>query len=202
MKRWFLWILLLPFFGTAQKFTAADMKQMKLFTTGIFKQAATVSADTQAVQPSLTIQPIWSKRKDGVWLFADKADSIRSYQVWHYYLQDDSTLLLQFFTFKNQQKALQLANDIRTQSELYINELFTSHGCDIYLKKIKTGFTGGTFGKDCFTTTPGTEYMVSNITITKDGISWQQTQYDKENKEVPAASNGTVKYVKAAKPKK
>ena len=70
------------------------------------------------------------------------------------------------------------------------------------LKKNKTGFTGGTFGKDCFTNMPGSEYLVTRVIIAKDGITWQQTHFDKESKELPAAANGTVKYVKVARPKK
>lgn len=200
MMRCLLLLLLLPCCCAAQKISATDMKLLKLYSTGAFTQKHE-GTDTPAVRLTLNIQPIWQKRKDGLWLFADKADTAHLYQVWHYYLQDDSTLVLQCFDFKDQQKALQLAKDIRQQSGLYIYHLFTSHGCDVYLKKDKTGFSGSTFGKECFSNIPAAEYLQMHIAVTKDGISWQQTSFDKDNKEV-AALTGNYRYQKAAKPRK
>ena len=203
MTRWCLLIGLLPLLGTAQQFTGADMKQLKRYSSGVFTNRVQAAADTHFIQSTLHIQPIWPKRKDGIWLFADRADTGHYYQVWHYYLQDDSTLVLQFFDFKDGQKALQLTKDIKQQSNLYLYHLFTSHGCDVYLKKDTTGFTGGTTGKDCFTTgIPGAEYRVLNIAITMNGITWKETTFDKENKEVAAVLTRSGTYAKTPKPKK
>jgi len=196
MLRCCIWMtLLLPLFGAAQKFTAADLRQLKIYSTGVFGNNENgVKPDSGLLQSDLLIKPIWQKRKDGLWMFVEKSDTGHYYQVWHYYLQDDSTLVLQFFDFKDPEKALLLHKDIKQQSNLYLYNLFTSHGCDVYLKKNNTGFAGHTSGRECFTSIPGAEYNEMKIDITKDAITWQQTPFDKENKEVRTALNGLFSY--------
>ena len=43
--RWYLLLLLLPAAGSAQKFTAADLRQLKLYSTGLFSNDAQVKAE-------------------------------------------------------------------------------------------------------------------------------------------------------------
>ena len=199
MFRWFLVIIFFPLFGQAQQYAALDLKQLKLYGTGIFSNEVQAKADTQFMHSELKVQPIWQKRKDGVWMFAERTDTGHYYQVWHFYLQDDTTLLMQFLDFKDTQKAVQLSRDIKQQSTLYLYDLFTRHGCEVYLKRNKTGYAGASFGKDCFLNVAGIEYTVFNIALTKNTINWEETDFSKEDKAVPGKGGGNYSFSRQAK---
>ena len=199
MFRWFLVIIFFPLFGQAQQYAALDLKQLKLYGTGIFSNEVQAKADTRFMHSELKVQPIWQKRKDGVWMFAERTDTGHYYQVWHFYLQDDTTLLMQFLDFKDTQKAVQLSRDIKQQSTLYLYDLFTRHGCEVYLKRNKTGYAGASFGKDCFLNVAGIEYIVFNIALTKNTINWEETGFSKEDKAVPGKWGGNYSFSRQAK---
>ena len=199
MMRWCLIIIFSPLFGQSQKFTSVDLRQLKLYSTGFFSNDVQAKADTQFIRSGLKVQPIWQKRKDGVWMFTERTDTGHCYQVWHFYLQDDTTLVMQFLDFKETQKAIQVSSDIKQLSNLYLYNLFTRHGCEVYLKKNKTGYAGSSSGRDCFANVPGIEYIMFNIAITKNTIDWQQAGYDKEGKEAPPAFRGNSKFIKYVK---
>lgn len=186
------WILLfLPVFAGAQHFSAADLRQLKTLSTGVFANNAPAGADAQYVKTGLTLQPIWTERKDGLWVFAERTDTARKYQLWHFYLQDDTTFVLQFLSFKDTLKAAQLSRDSKQQSNLYVYNLFTIHGCEVYLKKNKTGYSGSSAGKECFTNVPGTEYLLINMGFTKNSIVWQEMGFDKDDKAVSSSVNSS-----------
>jgi len=174
MARWFVWLLLVPLLSGAQPFSAAEMQQLKVYSTGLFTNKTQVQADS-SVQPStLHIRLIWQKRKDGWWMLAEKKDREQLYQVWHYYLQDDTTLVLQFFDFKDAQKAAALAQDLSLQASLYLYHLSARHGCEIYLKRHPGGYLGSTSGKDCVVQLPGAGYNKRSLLLQKDYLQWQQ----------------------------
>jgi hypothetical protein len=75
---------------------------------------------------------------------------------------------MQLLDFKSNQKALQLSQDSKQQSGLSLNNLLMRHGCELYLKKNKMGYTGMSAGKDCLIDRTGVEYITFNITVTKD----------------------------------
>jgi hypothetical protein len=196
MMRWWLIILLIfPLLAGAQKFSAADLRLLKSYSTGVFSNGAQTKADTQLIQPVLKVQPLWQKRKDGIWLFIEKTDTGHRYQVWHFYLQDDSTVLMQFLDFKENQKAVQLSQDIKQQSALYLNNLLIRQGCEGYLKKNKMQYTATSGGKDCLAGKSGIEYLTCRITITKNSIVWQETGFDKDDKPLTGEAHNFSKQV-------
>ncbi|MEP6748712.1 MAG: CpcT/CpeT family chromophore lyase [Bacteroidota bacterium] len=200
MMRWCLLMLLyfsLP--AWAQKFSAADVRLLKLYGTGSFSNEAQVKAGVHAIQSSLKVQPIWPKRKDGIWLFAEKTDTSPHYQLWHFYLQDDTTVLMQFLDFKTIQKAQQLSQDIKQQSGLSLNNLLLRRGCELYCKKNKSGYTATSSGKDCLANKAAIEYITYNILFTKNSIVWQETGFDKDEKQFNAGTCNFIKQVNALK---
>jgi len=199
MKRWFLLILLFPLLARAQFFSASDTRQLKMYSTGIFSNDKQAAADAHFVKSQLKVQPIWPKRKDGVWLFAERTDTAHYYQLWHFYVQDDTTLLMQFLDFKDTLKAAALSRDIKSQSGLFIYHLATRHGCELYLKKTKTGYNGSTLGKDCFAALPGTEYLVVTMAFSKNTIGWQENGYDKNDALQRSNFNGNYTFTRQAK---
>lgn len=197
--RWYLFFLLFPLAGNAQKFTAADLRQIKLFSTGLFSNDAQVKADSQHTKQLLKVQQVWSKRKDGIWLFAERTDTGHFCQLWHFYLQDDTTLLMQFLDFKDSSKAAQLSRNIKQETSLFLYHLITRHGCEVYLKKNKKGYAGSSWGKECFTGIPGIEYLAFSIAFTRNTIDWQQKGFDKEDKELATANYSYTRQVNSLK---
>ena len=193
----FLLLAALSLPGRAQKFSAADLRMLNTYSTGFFTNDLQVKTDSvHFIQSVLKVQPVWVKRKDGVWLFAEKTDSIHHYQVWHFYLQDDTTVLLQFLDFKMNKQALQLSQDIKQQSNLSLNNLITRQGCGLYLKKNKTVYEAGSAGKDCLADKPGVEYLTYNIAFTKNAITWQENDFNKDDQPSTA---GAYKFIKQDK---
>lgn len=195
MMRWCLLFVLFPVLGNAQKFTAADLRQLKLYSTGLFSNSAALKADSQQIKSVLKLQQVWSRRKDGIWIFAERADTAHVYQLWHFYLQDDTTLLMQFLDFKDSAKAVQLGRNIKQETSLFLYHLITRHGCEVYLKKNKKGYAGSTLGKECFTGIPGTEYLSFSMVFTKNSIEWQQKDFDKQDKELATADYNYTRQV-------
>lgn len=194
-----LMLLLFSLPGWAQKFSVADLRLLNAYSTGIFTNDIQVKADTLFLKSSLKVQPIWPKRKDGVWLFAEKTDTGRYYQVWHFYLQDDTTILLQFLNFKVNQQAVQLSQDIKQQSKLFMYNLLARHGCELYLKKIKMGYMATSAGKDCIISETGIAYTTFNISFAKNTIVWQENVFDKDDKKTEGGEYRFSKQVKSLK---
>jgi hypothetical protein len=199
MMRWYLLLLLSPMPGQAQPFTTADLRQLKVYSTGLFSNDGQVKADTRSIKSGLKVQPLWPKRKDGIWLFAERTDTAQYYQVWHFYLQDDTTLLMQFLDFKDSAKAVQLSRDIKQEADLYLYHLITRHGCEVYLKKNKKGYSGSSSGKECFTGVPGTEYLAFSMAFTKTGIDWKEQSFDKDDKELGSSNYSYTRQVTSLK---
>ncbi len=185
MRCCLLLFFLLPLYAGAQKFSAADLRQLRLYSTGIFLNGEKRQPDSTAATATLQVQPIWPKRKDGDWLFTEKTDTGHRYQVWHFYLQDDTTLLLQLLDFKDSSKAAVLAHDIQQQNSLTLGSLLARNGCGLRLKKNKSVYTATSIGNDCLAEKPGFEYTRYAVSWSANKIDWQETGYDKDDKPVP-----------------
>jgi hypothetical protein len=199
MKPFCLLLFVCPLLVLGQRFSGADIKLLKTYTAGVFTNAAQLKTDSSAGQSVLTLQPIWPKRRDGGWLLVTRTDTARQYQLWHFYLQDDTTFLLQFLDFKDTAKAGQINRNINLQNSLFLYDLITRHGCEIYLTKTKKGYAGSSSGKDCYLETQGTEYAGFTLSFTKNSIEWKQVDFDKKDNPLPATFTGTYKYNKQVK---
>ena len=197
--RWCLLILLLPTLSNAQKYTTADLQKLRLYSTGSFSRLGSDSSHTSSQTESLKINSIWTKRKDGLWLFAERTDSIKKYQVWHYYFQDDTTLVLQFLDFKEPEKAIQLSKDIKWETNLKIFNLLTKHGCELYLKKGKSNFWGNSIGKDCLAENKEIEYLIFEIELNKNSIALGEAGYNKEDTLISGAIGKGKPFVRTLK---
>jgi hypothetical protein len=129
-------------------------------------------------------------------LFAEKKDSVDQYQVWHFYIEDDSTLLLQCLSFKEENQAVQLGNDFTLQSKLKFYNLLNRHGCELYLKKNKLGYNGYSVGKDCYPEKNGVEYAQYAIDINKSGILLKEAGYSKDDKLLYGNQGAGIKFLK------
>ncbi len=135
-------------------------------------------------------------------MFVKQTDSLEQYQVWHYYIQDDTTLILQLLQFKVIEKAKLLVKDINQQAKLNIFDLLTRHGCEIYMKKINNGYTGATAGNDCYTSFNDAEYLTENISVTKSSITRLEMGFNKEDKKVYGYVDAVYNFTRKIKPSK
>ncbi len=202
MVRLVLAVLLFPLLADAQKFTNADVQQLKQYSTGNFSNAKQSMDGSGLMQASLHGQQIWKKRKDGAWIFVQLHDTTDRYSIWHYYIQDDTTLVLQFFDFKEKEKAIQVAKDINTQSKLNIYHLITRRGCEVYLKKDKLLYTGSSAGKECFSENKGIEYYSYKVSVARNAINWWEAAYGKEDRQLfatPGTGYNFTRQIKSSK---
>src|SRR5450432_1241121 len=201
MKPWFFLVLTaLSLPVRAQKFSAADLRMLNSYSKGFFTSDLQEKTDAvHFIQSVLKVQPIWVKRKEGVWLFAEKTDSIHHYQEWHFYLHDDTTVKLQFLDFKMNKQALQLSEDIKQKSNFFLNNLSTRQGCGLYLKKNKTFYEAGSGDKDCLVDKPGVECLTYNIAFTKNAVTWQENDFNKDYQQSTAGAYKFIKQVRLPK---
>jgi hypothetical protein len=195
MRGWLIIAFIFPLLAGAQKFSAADLRLLRSYSTGVFSNNVQAKADTHFIQSMLKVQPLWQKRKDGIWLFIEKTDTGHRYQVWHLYLQDDTTVLMQFLDFKENQQAVQLSRDMKQQSGLRLNNLLIRQGCEGYLKKDKMRYTATSKGKDCLANRAGIEYLTYTITFTKNSLEWQETGFNKDDKPLTGSAYNFIKQV-------
>lgn len=198
MKHGLLLVCLFPAALWAQRFTAGDLRQLKTMSAGRFQTMANDKAGRSACPSKLQMNPIWPKRKDGVWTFVQRTDSGRTpqYQVWHFYQQDDTTMVVQFLDFKDSSRAVELAADLNKQTNLAFFQLAPLRGCEIYLAKNKSGYTGTSSGQECFVRESGAEYLSLSLSLTGTGISWTQNAFDKDGQSALYPGNGTWYYRK------
>jgi hypothetical protein len=182
MVRVFCIVLLIPILAQSQKFTATDLQRLREWSAGSFSNAAQLKAGIDLQAATIRLQPIWLKRKDGAWIFTQLQDTSMNFAVWHYYIQDDTTLVLQFFDFKDREKAVQLSRDIKNQSFLKIFNLITRRGCEVYLKWDKHEYAGNSVGKDCFSDNKKIEYYSYKVSLSKNRIDWWEGAFGKEDK--------------------
>ncbi|MEP7277181.1 MAG: CpcT/CpeT family chromophore lyase [Bacteroidota bacterium] len=149
-----------------------------------------------AVMPlTLRIQRIWPKRNDGLWLLTERTDTNHCSQVWHFYIQDDSTLVMQFLVFRAEEKTLQQGKDNMQAPVIRMNNLLTRGGCERYLKKTRTGYVGRSAGKDCLADKTGTDYFTCDMEFTRNTLIWQETRFNKDNEK---KGSETFHFVKQA----
>jgi hypothetical protein len=194
--RWLLICLLFPLAGLGQRLTATDINRVKLFCTGTY-------ATADSVQPKLLVtKPIWPKRKDGAWIYAEQkeGDSITKQQVWHFYLADDSTLVWQFFDFKEPEKFTGLHKNLQLESTLKIFHLQGKTGCELYLrKKQKNVFAGTTNGTECYGALPEVAYCVGEASISVAGLQITEKSFNKDAQEIAATNLQFFKKNKSVK---
>jgi len=202
MLRFAFLALWFPLMAHSQKFTSADVQRLRIFSTGSFANATQVKSGKEIPAAAILLQPIWQKRKDGAWIFVQLRDTCIKYGIWHYYIQDDTTLVLQFFDFKDREKAVQMSKELKSQSALNIYNLITRRGCEVYLKKDKLQYSGNSTGKDCFSENKNIEYYSYKVSVGKSAIDWWEAAYGKEDNQLFATQGGGYHFIKQIKSSK
>jgi hypothetical protein len=193
MMKYLLTSLLLFFTFTciAQRYTLADVQQVQLLTLGTF--AAQDSSNTSK-KDSLQVKPLWTKRKDGAWLLVAQKEGttdslVTDFYVWHFYLQDDTTLLLQLLPCKEAQKAADVFNKRALEASLSLVDLKNMNGCEVYIKRMKGNkYVGTNKGTDCSMKYPQAEHEYIEASFSKNGIGWWQKGLGKEAKQVAGST--------------
>ncbi len=195
-----LFFLLQPLL--AQKTSTRDLQQLKALMTGSFSNHNQAKADTSFQEILLEIRPIWTRRKDGVWLYVEQAiaaSPARPYRqrVYHLYIADDSTLVSQVFELKEPDKYAGWWKEPRRFDSVKFQALGNKVGCEVYLRKTKSGgYTGGTEGQDCLSTLQGASYATSEAAISKNEMRTWDRGWNADQQQVWGSRNGPYIFVR------
>ena len=191
----------------AQKLGQKELVQLKTFMQGSFSSGQQAKSDTSFLPISLEMKQVWTKRKDGYWLYVEQAQIItpaKPYQqrMYHLYLQDDTILVSQVFEFKDPSIVVGWWKEPRRFDSLKFYALGSRIGCEVYLKKNKQGeFTGNTLGKECESTIKGASYATSEVIINKSGLRSWDRGWDADGKQVWGSINGPYIFKKITQSK-
>lgn len=187
----------------AQRTSTRDLLQLKALMAGSFSNHDQAQADTSFQEILLEIRPIWSRRKDGVWLYVEQAAAASPAQpyrqrVYHLYIADDSTLVSQVFELKEPEKYKGWWKEPKRFDSVKFQALSNKVGCEVYLRKTKTGsFTGGTEGQDCLSTLRGASYATSEATISRKEMRTWDRGWNADQQQVWGSRNGPYVFVRS-----
>lgn len=173
-----------------------DLKKLAEMMSGKFNSAAQSLADTNFLNISLVMEPIWTEKDDGHWLYVEQAlasaqDRPYRQRVYHLFVSDQFTIVSKVYELPEPQKYIGAWKDKSKLHNLTIANLIDRQGCSIFLKK--TGckkYSGSTPGKECLSTLRGAAYATSVVTISPAKlVSWDQG-WNEEDEQVWGATTG------------
>lgn len=186
----------------AQKQASKDLLQLRNLMTGSFSTHAQSLADTTFQDINLEVRQIWTRRKDGFWLYVEQAAAASMGQpyrqrVYHLYVADDSTLVSQVFELKEPETYTGWWKEPRRFDSVKFQALSNKVGCEVYLRKTKTGsFTGATEGQDCLSTLRGASYATSEVVIGKKELHTWDRGWNADQQQVWGSRNGPYVFVR------
>ncbi len=191
-----------PVFSQNQPVTNKDLKQLAAIMAGEFSSEAQAQADSDYYHITLKMKPMWTRRKDGYWLYVEQAVASapeRPYRqrVYHVFKHDDSTLVSQVYEMQHPQAYIGAWKNPSLLTPLTPDSLIDREGCGIYLHKTGPAvFEGSTPEKACASSLRGASYASSDVTICADRLlSWDRG-WNAEGKQVWGAEKGGYVFVK------
>lgn len=149
--------------------------------TGHFDSAAQAAEDEAFFDISLVMQPFWTERSDGPWLYVEQAvsaDERAPYRQRVYNLSVDEGLLRSdVYTLPGDPAAFVHAwEDPAVFAGLAPADLTLREGCSIWLEEVGGGsFAGATRGEGCASSLGGAAYATSEVTLEPGRItSWDR----------------------------
>jgi len=152
--------------------------------TGHFDSAAQAAADEAFFDISLVMQPVWTDRADGPWLYVEQAVSANlraPYRQRVYHLvQDEGGLRSDVYTLPGDPGSFVHAwEDATAFAGISPDDLALREGCSIWLEPLAGGgdlaFAGATRDQGCSTSLNGAAYATSEVTLEPGRItSWDR----------------------------
>jgi CpeT protein len=185
-----------------QKLQKNDLQQLVIRMAGEFSSEQQSIDDTSYFHIKLRMKPIWSKSKEGYWLYVEQAmakmeDKPYRQRVYHVYQSDDSTIVSKVYEIKSASAYTGSWKDQSKLESLKKDSLVDRTGCSIYLHKNANGdFAGSTPGKECLSSLRGATYATSEVVISATKlVSWDRG-WDASDLQVWGAKTGGYIFVK------
>lgn len=192
-------------YGFSQKLLKKDLLQLKTWMQGSHSNKEQQLKDSTVPVIIARMQPVWPKRKDGYWLYAEQATAAMPaktdrQRMLHLYLQDDSTIVCQVFEFKNPSMVDGWWKYPKRFDTVKFFALSSRPGCELYFRKNKKGqFSGSTEGKDCINNISGASYATSEMLIDKMNLVFWDRGWDIKQQQVWGATSGPYQLKRAGK---
>lgn len=209
MKKGLLGILFIGLTGSlfSQQKGTKDLVLLKQYMVGNFENAKQVESDSSIEWLSMQIKQVWTKRKDGFWLYVEqihpKEPALPVFQhMFHIYVQDDSTLICQEFEFKEPATYIGWWKTPLRFDSVKFSALSNRLGCEVYLRKNTLGqFIGTTDGNECISHKDGASYSTTEMQIDKTGLHYWERGWNTDGNIVWVRSKGAIQFKKGIRKK-
>jgi prolyl oligopeptidase len=181
-----------------------DLDLLVSWMQGTYNSYEQSLADTNYLNITLDMRPIWQERTDGKWLYVEQAVANMTYQpyrqrIYQVVAKGKNTFESRVYTLPQPARFVGQWNNQTLFAQINPDSLILRDGCAIILKKTGNTFTGQTNEKSCPSDLRGAAYATSKVTISEHQLlSWDQG-FDKAGKQVWGATTGPYQFNKLPK---
>jgi len=206
MKSLFIPVLLALFitngFAQTDKAESKDLENLVNLMQGSFSSEAQSISDSDYFDIRLQMKRIWKDRSDGYWLYVEQAaaqslEKPYRQRIYHVTQNGDGVFESAVFTMN---APLRFAGEWKKENSMEnfsADSLITREGCTVILKKTDENiYEGSTNGKECQSDLRGAKYAVSEVKISKDGITSWDRGYNEKDEQVWGAEKGGYIFVR------
>ena len=206
MKSLFIPVLLALFitngFAQTDKAESKDLENLVNLMQGSFSSEAQSISDSDYFDIRLQMKRIWKDRTDGYWLYVEQAaaqslEKPYRQRIYHVTQNGDGVFESAVFTMN---APLRFAGEWKKENSMEnfsVDSLITREGCTVILKKTDENiYEGSTNGKECQSDLRGAKYAVSEVKISKDGITSWDRGYNEKDEQVWGAEKGGYIFVR------
>jgi hypothetical protein len=168
---------------------------------GEYSSEAQSKEDTSYFNIYLAMYPIWTDRTDGKWLYVEQAMATKRekpYRQRIYQIKkgNNNEIISIIYTFENPLEYTNAQQNKDILRKLTYDKISSKIGCEVYMKPTKSGFEGGTKGKECQSNLRGASYTTTQIKMENDKlISWDRGFFS-DGKQAWGAEKGGYIFVK------
>jgi CpeT protein len=185
MRKLFFIIMLLPTMAKAQ--FSKDLVKLSKIMQGHYSSELQSKTDTTFFDIRLKILPIWSERKDAIWMYVEQAMSGKEdkpYRQRVYRLTETSKGNFEsaVYTLKS---PLRFVGNLEMVNKLTPDSLVLREGCAVLLKKVgRKKYLGATEYRKCSSDLRNATYATSEVTLTPKLLASWDRGYDANDKQV------------------
>jgi len=159
---------------------SAGVATLAGWLTGSFSSAAQAATDDEFFDIRLHMEPIWTGREDGPWLYVEQAVADaqdRPYRQRVYRLREVEPGLFEsaVFTLPDPEAAIGAWRAPEGLDGVSPADLEPRAGCAILMRRDGAAFVGSTLGTLCPSDLRGARYATSEVRVSADGlVSWDR----------------------------
>ena len=181
--------------------TDRELENLALLMEGKFTSEAQSKSDTSYFNISLVMSPIWSDKKDGMWLYVEQAVASKldkPYRQRIYHLQHPSKNIFtsDIYTIKDPLSFAGLQDDNIKRDKLKYDLIDLKEGCTVTLVYHNNMYEGGTEEEKCPSDLRGAKYATTKIMLKKGELDSWDRGFDATGKQVWGATKGGYIFIR------